>query len=83
MSFIVNSKWFHGYLSHRESELLLMLEPVGTFLLRFSKTKPGTFALTFKLQSSEIRHILVDTVKIDNSGQTGFKVKYTIIHYLL
>jgi len=39
--------WFHGFLTHRETELLLEKEEIGTFLVRFSESRPGAFTLAF------------------------------------
>jgi hypothetical protein len=43
-------------------------EPDGTFLVRFSKSKPGSFALAF-LKDSVVNHILVESFMPE-----GFKV---------
>lgn len=55
---ILAEKWFQGYLTNRESELLLRNEEEGSFLIRFSKSKPGSFALAFRGPSS-VNHILI------------------------
>lgn len=34
--------------------------PDGTFLVRFSKSKPGSFALAF-IKDGRVRHILVES----------------------
>eukprot|EP01116_Phalansterium_solitarium_P021800 TRINITY_DN6942_c0_g1_i1.p1 TRINITY_DN6942_c0_g1~~TRINITY_DN6942_c0_g1_i1.p1 ORF type:complete len:946 (+),score=293.55 TRINITY_DN6942_c0_g1_i1:174-3011(+) len=62
-----SEKWFHGFLSSREAELLMKNddEPDGTFLIRFSKSKPGSFALAF-MKGGEARHILVESYMPDN-----------------
>lgn len=39
--------WFHGFITHRETELLLEKEDIGTFLVRFSESRPGAFTLAF------------------------------------
>jgi len=62
MKKVLNEKWFHGFLSSREVQLLLQTgrEPDGTFLIRFSKSKAGSFALAF-LKDGEVRHILIES----------------------
>jgi len=59
---LLSEKWFHGFLSSRESELLLResRQPDGSFLVRFSKSKPGSFALAF-VQTGGVKHILVES----------------------
>eukprot|EP01114_Cavostelium_apophysatum_P018121 TRINITY_DN5537_c0_g1_i2.p1 TRINITY_DN5537_c0_g1~~TRINITY_DN5537_c0_g1_i2.p1 ORF type:complete len:1350 (-),score=354.65 TRINITY_DN5537_c0_g1_i2:24-4073(-) len=52
-------EWFYGYLSSRESELLLYAEAPGTFLMRLSKSAPGAFALAFVFEPTRIIHILI------------------------
>jgi len=67
---ILSEPWFHGFLNGRESELLMknQFEPDGTFLVRFSKSKPGSFALAF-LKDGIVNHILIESFMPD-----GFKV---------
>jgi len=79
MKSILSEKWFHGFLSSKESELLLTItrEPDGTFLIRFSKSKPGSFALAF-MKSRQVRHILIEScmpegLKISDSGSGNIK----------
>jgi hypothetical protein len=43
-------------------------EPDGTFLVRFSKSKPGSFALAF-LKDGIVNHILIESFMPE-----GFKV---------
>jgi len=89
---ILKEKWFHGFLSSRESELLMKVNnsPEGTFLVRFSKSKPGSFALAF-MKSGNCRHILIESnmpVGLSVSEQEGsgstrvFKSLHDIVkHY--
>lgn len=51
--------WFFGFLSKKEAELLLSPEQPGTFLIRFSKSKPGNLALAFADQKGRYYHILI------------------------
>lgn len=66
----LSQPWFHGFLSSRESELLMLIdgEPPGTFLIRFSKSKPGSFALAF-LKDRGANHILIESCKPE-----GFRI---------
>jgi hypothetical protein len=48
MNRILTEKFFHGFISRTEANKLLQDNgQVGTFLVRFSKTQPGAFALAF------------------------------------
>jgi len=38
---VLGSKWFYGFLTRIETDLLLRDQPVGTFLIRFSSSQPG------------------------------------------
>ena len=51
--------WFYGYLSSKESELLLYGQESGTFLVRLSKSAPGAFALAFVYEPTQVVHILI------------------------
>jgi hypothetical protein len=44
---VLSSPWFHGFLSSNEAEKLLEKHLPGTFLIRFSKSKAGSFALAY------------------------------------
>lgn len=47
MQSVLNADWFHGFLSSTEAEKLLEAQPPGTFLIRFSKSKAGSFAIAY------------------------------------
>lgn len=51
---ITSERWFYGCLSRREALLLLAGQPVGTFLMRFSKSQPGAFALSFVSEQKQV-----------------------------
>lgn len=55
---ILTAPWFHGFLTSREAELLLEDQPPGTFLIRFSRSSGGSFALAFVQKPRKILHIL-------------------------
>jgi len=44
---IVSTPWFQGYMTAEESQKYLETEEVGTFLVRFSNSKGGAFALDY------------------------------------
>jgi hypothetical protein len=60
MNALFDAKWFHGYISRRESEFLLNSAEPGTFLLRFSESDAKSFAISFK-SKNKIFQILVDS----------------------
>jgi len=57
---ILTQKWFHGFLSRSEADKLLTGEEVGTYLVRFSITRPGSFALALVARNRSIAHILIE-----------------------
>jgi len=70
MKLILREKWFHGFLSKTESEQLLQNQESGTFLIRFSKSKVGSFAIAFTAGTSgKVYHIMINSCK-----PIGFKV---------
>jgi len=71
---ILSAKWFYGFLSRNEIDLLLRDQPVGSFLIRFSSSQPGSFALAFSTLNSTGEkvpcHILINSCK-----PLGFQVQ--------
>jgi len=72
MQSILNADWFHGFLSSGEAERLLERQPPGTFLIRFSKSKPGSFAIAYVdlNQRNSVTHTLINCVP-----PSGFKIE--------
>jgi hypothetical protein len=64
----INQEWFHGFLSNAEAERLLEPCEVGTFLVRFSRSDPGSFAINLKSATGSIG------IKVDTTPN-GFVVK--------
>mmetsp|Transcript_3889 Transcript_3889/g.12587 ORF Transcript_3889/g.12587 Transcript_3889/m.12587 type:complete len:639 (-) Transcript_3889:226-2142(-) len=61
---VLAAPYFHGFLSSEEAARLLDSSPPGTFLVRISKSKPGSFALAYVGQSpGSIVHTLVSHAK--------------------
>eukprot|EP01114_Cavostelium_apophysatum_P010543 TRINITY_DN2439_c0_g1_i1.p1 TRINITY_DN2439_c0_g1~~TRINITY_DN2439_c0_g1_i1.p1 ORF type:complete len:552 (+),score=137.51 TRINITY_DN2439_c0_g1_i1:904-2559(+) len=68
---ILSSRWFCGFLTRGETELVLRDQPAGTFLIRFSSSAPGSFALAFVQDNQKnFFHILINSVK-----PLGFQVQ--------
>ncbi|PRP80490.1 hypothetical protein PROFUN_11712 [Planoprotostelium fungivorum] len=59
---VMGKQWFQGFLSSREAHLLLFCEDPGTFLVRFSNSRPGSFAIAFRTAST-VHHILVHSIQ--------------------
>lgn len=68
----IDKKWFHGLLSASEAEALLQNQPIGTYLVRFSKSRAGSFALAFVNKDNRVAHVL-----IVGDSQVGFTLKET------
>jgi hypothetical protein len=51
---ITTSSWFYGYMSLEESQKYLETENMGTFLVRFSNSKAGAFALDYVRVIAEV-----------------------------
>jgi len=43
---VCSPQWFHGFVESTEAQKRLKGKPDGTFLIRFSTTNPGSYALT-------------------------------------
>mmetsp|Transcript_46605 Transcript_46605/g.117355 ORF Transcript_46605/g.117355 Transcript_46605/m.117355 type:complete len:817 (-) Transcript_46605:7-2457(-) len=84
---ILSETWFVGFLSSEEANKLLIGQPPGTFLVRFSKSKTGSFALAL-VYGSRIIHTLVHCnhqhhFRIEEAGKgvMSFKSLYNILDY--
>jgi hypothetical protein len=64
---ILSQPWFHGFLTNDEAERLLEPCDAGTFLVRFSHSTPGSFAVNVKAQQNI-------SIKIETTKE-GFAVK--------
>lgn len=59
--FFFLKRWFHGFLTLEETKKFLEFQPVGTFLMRFSSSKPGSFALAFTSAPRSVTHVIIKT----------------------
>lgn len=57
---VVNAGWFHWHLSSAEAARLLTNQARGTFLVRFSKSKVGSFAIAVKGADGDVKHARVE-----------------------
>jgi len=54
---VVSAEWFHGFISANESKKFLELQPIGTFLIRFSGSRPGSFVLDYVREPGHVRSV--------------------------
>jgi len=66
---VVTAEYFHGFVSATESRLFLDGQPQGTFLIRFSGSRPGAFVLDLVQKGGHIH-----SVRINSHPQGGFSV---------
>jgi hypothetical protein len=57
---VVGAGWFHWHLTSAEAARLLANQATGTFLVRFSKSKVGSFAIAVKGADGEVKHARVE-----------------------
>jgi hypothetical protein len=73
MKRILGENWFYHFLSQKEAKHLLYGEKVGTYLVRFSKSRPGSFALEFvyktRVQSVIVESCMPEGLKIREQGE--------------
>eukprot|EP01119_Soliformovum_irregulare_P017626 TRINITY_DN5265_c0_g1_i3.p1 TRINITY_DN5265_c0_g1~~TRINITY_DN5265_c0_g1_i3.p1 ORF type:complete len:712 (-),score=239.28 TRINITY_DN5265_c0_g1_i3:707-2842(-) len=83
---ITKNKWFHGFLTIEEAKRFLWGQVVGTFLMRFSSTRPGSFALAFTAAPHSVTHVMIRTTPegftISEEGEEKlFKSVDLIVNY--
>jgi hypothetical protein len=71
---IVHS-WFHGRISRQEAEVRLRASRPGGYLLRYSDSIPGTFALS--LSYEQMGEVRVRHYAVYNLGPFGYGLKAT------
>jgi hypothetical protein len=72
-------RWFHGFLSSEEVDRLLDSQPIGTYLVRFSRSNNGSYAIAFVDQNRRVSHSLVrycppngySIIESDDSGESN------------
>jgi SH2 domain len=47
MMHIYHQEYFHGFVTQLEARRFLEVEPLGTFLVRFSSSRPGSFVIEY------------------------------------
>eukprot|EP01088_Endostelium_zonatum_P019356 TRINITY_DN6649_c0_g1_i2.p1 TRINITY_DN6649_c0_g1~~TRINITY_DN6649_c0_g1_i2.p1 ORF type:complete len:1133 (-),score=354.80 TRINITY_DN6649_c0_g1_i2:85-3483(-) len=56
---LFSEDYFHGFLTSNEARALITGKPIGTFLLRFSETQPGSIVVSMINKKSEFLQIMV------------------------
>ena len=64
-------RWFHGFLTYTETVDILSDEAVGTYLMRFSKSQPGSMVLAFRVAGLKNNKGKVQQSLIYSSPETG------------
>jgi len=54
---VVAAEWFFGFISASESKKFWEQQPVGTFLVRFSGSRPGAFVLDYLREPMKVRSV--------------------------
>ena len=67
---VLSKEYFHGFLSYPEAARLLEGKPAFTYLVRFSKSKPGCFAIAYVDSGGTVTHTLITCV-----GPSLFKIE--------
>eukprot|EP01097_Dermamoeba_algensis_P001298 TRINITY_DN1495_c0_g1_i1.p1 TRINITY_DN1495_c0_g1~~TRINITY_DN1495_c0_g1_i1.p1 ORF type:complete len:367 (+),score=57.52 TRINITY_DN1495_c0_g1_i1:102-1202(+) len=66
---LVDKKWFSGYMPREESTRLLSGHAPGTFLVRFSRSSPGSFALSYVDVTKNVQHVKIPVEEKKNKNQ--------------
>jgi len=69
---LVTAEYFHGFLGPNESKTFLENQPIGTFLMRFSGSRPGSFVIDYVLKLNQVR-----SVRLTSHTGGGFAVLIT------
>ena len=54
-------KYFHGFIDYDESKIILNGKGPGTFLMRFSRSKPGNVAIAWVAKKGDVKQCIVNT----------------------
>lgn len=70
---VLQKPWFHGDIPTPETETRIMTREVGTFLVRFSNSAPGVFAISKVAAPLKVNHLRV-TRDTDDQGNSTFRL---------
>ena len=61
-------KFFHGFLTYKETVSLLKSQQKGTYLMRFSKSQPGSLVIAYTSNGNSVKQTIV------NSSTLGYTI---------
>ena len=70
---VLKRPWFHGDIPTSETETRIMTREVGTFLVRFSNSAPGVFAISKVAAPLKVNHLRVSR-EMDAQGNSKFRL---------
>ena len=70
---VLKKPWFHGDIPTTETETRIMTRDVGTFLVRFSNSAPGVFAISKVASPLKVNHLRVNR-EVDAQGYSKFRL---------
>jgi len=79
---LVSCKWFHGEIDVRDTEDRLQDQEHGTYLVRFSSSNPGGYALSAITAAGKVQHLRI----LHPPGSSSYAVgntEYADIHTLV
>lgn len=56
---LYSQRWFHDFLSVDEVMRLLADQPAGTFLVRYSRSLPGSFVLDYVPSAGQLKTLII------------------------
>ncbi|KAL6469435.1 hypothetical protein MHYP_G00229590 [Metynnis hypsauchen] len=74
-------EWFHGIISRKEAEEMLMIKPPGYFLIRVSESRIG-YTLSYKAED-RCRHFMIDMLPGNQYVIVGEKAQHRSLHDLV
>uniref|UniRef100_A0A3B1IVZ7 Hematopoietic SH2 domain containing n=1 Tax=Astyanax mexicanus TaxID=7994 RepID=A0A3B1IVZ7_ASTMX len=74
-------EWFHGIISRKEAEDMLMIKPPGYFLIRVSESRIG-YTLSYKAED-RCRHFMIDMLPGNQYVIVGEKMHHRSLHDLV
>ncbi|KAI7791266.1 hematopoietic SH2 domain-containing protein homolog [Triplophysa rosa] len=74
-------EWFHGIISRKAAEEMLMCKPPGYFLIRVSESRVG-YTLSYRGED-RCRHFMIDLLSDNQYEIVGEKHRYSSLHDLV
>jgi len=64
---VLSAEWFYGFISSAEAKMFLEGQPISTYLIRFSGSRPGAFTLDVVRDTGQVR-----SVRLNRNLNGGF-----------